>query len=392
MNFKTIILKTETSILKFLESNFWIEKVVLLCILLAIIGAFPRYDYIYAYQNLHRELHGAWYILQCRSEHLMDTHVLTQGDSHIGKLTFRLVLPILLGFFHKNIWGIVVVQAVLGTFSLWLLAKLIYKITDDKLSTFYFTLATTHIYFGIAAFWELGGFGDSIAYAMIIIAMFYRNPFIIFSAISIASWTDERGFIAGGYILLWWIWRNTFEKQKAIREAYTEILSTQTLSIVSCWCCYIAIRLWLTQTFHLTLDTRQIGAFMLSPSESSSIGLGLWASLEGFWLFIGITTITLIANWKQTKLSLFIYIGILIFLILTSCMVSDINRSISYGFSIVLCSLILLKNFLSKRELHYILAGIATICVAHPLLMTFGSNKVTWAYPLPFQVLIFLCR
>jgi hypothetical protein len=272
------------------------------------------------------------------------------------------------------------------------LAKIVYRITANKLSTLYFTLATTHIYFGIAAFWELGGFGDSIAYSMIIIAMFYRNPFIIFSAISIAAWTDERGFIAGGYILLWWIWRNTFEKQKAIKEAYTEILTTQTMSIVSCWFCYIALRLWLTQTFHLTLDTRQIGAFMLSPDESSSIGLGLWASLEGFWLLIAITIITLIANWNRTKLSLFAYMGLLLFLIITSCMVSDINRSISYGFPVVLCSLILLQNFLSKRELHYILAGIATICVAHPLLMTFGSNKVTWAYPLPFQVIIFLFR
>lgn len=238
----------------------------------------------------------------------------------------------------------------------------------------------------------MGGFGDSFAYGMLIIAMYYRNPIVIFSALSIASWTDERGFIAGGYVLFWWLFRNTIQKNVAMKYAYKSIFSMQTFAIVAAWISYIVLRLWLINNYRLTIDTSQVGAFMISPEQSSSIGLGLWTSFEGFWILILATGVIMLGNWGEMKVMFCGYTILFVFLCFTSCMVSDINRSISYGYPLILCSMLTLNIFLTRKELHYLVAFIALICVIHPLLMTFGANRVLWAYPLPFQIILFLFR
>jgi hypothetical protein len=392
MTLISTINRLENRLSQAFSSSTWLYKILLISIIISTLSAFPRYDYIYEFQNLRKGPHGAWGILCMRSANLMDSSILADGDSHTRKLTFRLVLPILLKLFHQNVWYVVVLQTLLGTFMMYLIAKIIYQLTSNKLTTFYFTLATTSIYFGISAFWELGGFGDSFAYGMLIIAMYYRNPIIIFGAITIASWTDERGFIAGGYVLFWWLCRSSIETKMGIKDILNNIFSKQTFAIIASWIGYILLRVWLTKYYNLDVDTHQIGGFMLGPEHSSSIGLGLWTSLEGFWIFILLTGIIMIGNWNEMRIVFWGYSCLIIFLCLTSCMVSDINRSISYGYPLILLGMVFLTKYLTKKELHYFTALIAVICLIHPLLMTFGSNLVVWAYPLPYQMIIFFFR
>lgn len=392
MSLVSTITKIENRLLLAFSSSSWLHKILLICIFISTLSAFPRYDYVYEFQNLHKNSHGAWGVLCLRATNLMDMSLIEAGDSHTRKLTFRLILPILLKLFHQNVWLIVIFQGLLGSFMMYLIAKIVYQLTSNKLTTFYFTLATSSIYFGISAFWELGGFGDSIAYAMLIVAMYYRNPLIIFFAISIASWTDERGFIAGGYIIFWWLCKNSINTKMEFKELFKQLFSKQTLAIVMAWACYIAVRIWLIKKYHIVVDTHQIGGFMLGPEHSSSIGLGLWSSIEAFWVLILVTGFIMIGNWREMRFIFAGYVFSILFLCLTSCMVSDINRSISYGYPLILISMLIMNKYISRRELHYFTAFLSLICLIHPLLLTFGSNKVVWAYPLPYQVLIFFFR
>ncbi len=136
---------------------------------------------------------------------------------HQANMRFRPILPSLWMLFHSAI-AIYCLQILLGVGQLYMTIRIIYRITQDRLQAFYFTLGFAGLYSGAAFYLDFYGFGDALAYAFMTAALFFRRPFLICLSVLLASFVDERALLNSSFIILFH-WIVTTEKELIFKSS-----------------------------------------------------------------------------------------------------------------------------------------------------------------------------
>lgn len=254
-------------------------------------------------------------------------------------------------------------QLALGIAQLYMVTRLVYTITKDRLQAFYFTVGFAGLFSGAAFYLDLYGFGDAFAYTFMTAALFFRKPSLIFLSVFLAALVDERALLNTSYIVLFhWIIANQHDARSLI-DRWPPI-PPQVWAVVTSGFVYLAIRFYLTIHFQLKTPYGGPSPFFYVREASKFFGIRLWTGFESFWILIMLMLFSLYQR-RYTSPNAYRLLVILSFLlgitVLTFLLQGDHTRTAAYAFPILFISMIILPQELSQQELRSTLFIISTL-------------------------------
>lgn len=361
--------KIDSKVETLTTSRNWKWKVTFVVAIISFISIFSNVvplkhyaDYWDALKN-HREYFAYMTVLD-RAKDLTGDHVYPPLTG-LNNRTFRLTTPILVRVFHlypASIW-LYFVQLVLGIVFFKLLFDLLLKILhNDRTSAFYALVAIAAIYPGMSFWVDFSGYGDFFSYFFLFLCLYFRSPLLILLFSQMAFWNDERAFVSGAFVFLWWWFAPQWEKD----EKLTWKPNSQMLTVVASWGLYWVIRYFLLEKYlgmHHTYDNSEFGINL--PQNLSVFGFKIGWGLEGLWLIPLIASAILI--YKKDYMRLTISILATIFVLILSLTIYDTTRSTAYAYLILFPSLLIIAKNSKKENLKTLLLLVALICFLHPL-------------------------
>jgi len=379
----------ERRIESFLASGYWLWKLVALSVFLSLFLAFPPYTLLIGHLSEHGMKLDAWVFVQNQSADLFHPKDMDY-DVRRENMIFRWVLPALSFITGHNIVLIVLLQSILGVFFIYKIGQWLYAVSKDKIATFLFVLAIANTFVCVWTFADIYGYGDGFAYFFLLTALFSRNPLVTFFALQGAFFTDERAVIAGGYLLLFHIVRNAFDKNDfGLPAMVKNAFSGTNLIVWVAWVIYFAIRFYVQKEYFPNHSYSTLGTPVLfADAHRHGLGSSMWTAFEGMWILMGAAILSLILR-QHYLLILALTFGFVI-LVASGIYVHDIDRALSYGFPFLLLSMYILFQTASLRSIRVILFFTAIVCVSHPMIYYMGYNRVLWLEPFPLKIFMLL--
>jgi hypothetical protein len=250
--------------------------------------------------------------------------------THLDKIAFRLSVPVIAKILHTGRASFLVLNYIAGLLFFPLLASVANSHLNDRVSAAYVTLA-----FGLSwagqHFFNDWTFGDGFAWTCLLAAIAFRHPAVIFPAILVAGFTDERGIVASTGVALYWLgataaFGQTDTDPAPKRDAYFALLA-----IVAALIAYFGLRFSLAAAFGLKTGSRMMFELKVIWSNLAyRIPFGVLKVFEGLWLWLPIGVIAFYVSGRRLMLLGFVAIFACIFII--SLIVFDIDRSLGYAF------------------------------------------------------------
>lgn len=374
-----------------LAGKCWLLKVSLFAVALSLFLAFPPYSLLVSHFKAGGVKLDAWEFVRNQAQDLLHPKDMAY---HVRRenMVLRWTLPALSWLTNHNVILILLAQALCGVMFLYNAGKHVFDISGDKVLSAMFVLSVANIFVSVWTFADIHGYGDGFAYFFLLSALLGRNPVLIFIFLQIAFFTDERAVIAGGYLLLWWIVNQAFEKNDFSLTAIVKAgLLGNSAVVWIAWLVYFAVRNYVLTNYFPNHSYSTIGTPVLfSDEHRNGLGSSIWSAYEGTWLLIGSAMLALILT-KRYLLAIIIAIGISI-LITTGIFVHDIDRALAYGFPFLLIAFLILYKTASMPSLRLIMFFTMVICIIHPQVFYMGFNKILWLEPLPMKLLMMLDR
>jgi hypothetical protein len=381
MYIDSIITDIERRLSFLIRGKYWLWKVTFISVFLFIIvdftGNISKVVYFKSFINDYikqGKLDTAHSIIKAQSEDYFgffktgkDADI--ESYRHEAKMKFRLFLPTLvriLGANHFEIW-LYFLTFILGFFYIYLIAKLSSKILGEntnRILVLFFVAGFTNLYAGAGSFvLDIVPYGDFFAFLFLLLSIYTRNPLLIFAFCQCAFWVDERALINAVFIMLWWVFTPFNENKFAIKW------NKQLVAVFISGVIYVGIRQYLTIHYQLQ-DATYIGEFITTFKENlKMLSLRIWAGFDGMWMLI---VMGLIVLWREKQYQfLSILLGSLVISISFAFIAYDVNRGISYGFIALLICLGICKNYLSEKELKYVLIVCFLVSILSPTLNKF---------------------
>lgn len=375
-----------------LQSRHWILKLTLFSVALSIFLAFPPYTVLWNHLN-HTGNLDAWTFIANQADNLLHPTDIGYGVYvRRDAMIYRWTLPFLSYVTRHNVILILLFQGLIGVTFINQIAKYVFSVSQDKITTCLFILSISNIFIGIWPYADIHGYGDTFAFFFILNALLTRNRAAVFFLMLAAFFTDERAVIAGGYVLLWWMLNKAYETGDfnllaLIKNAF----AGRGWVIWVTWIVYFVIRIYIGKTYFPDHRyTYNWAPILLQDGNRYGLGSSLWSVFEGFWILIGAAFLALLLS-KKYALLFVLSIG---FIVLTSTgiYVHDIDRALSYGFPFLLMAVFILFKNASLRSIRVIFFFVCFICIVHPLVFTMGYNRIIWLEPLPMRVIMGLDR
>jgi hypothetical protein len=381
MYIDSIILDIERRLAFLVRGKYWLWKVTFISIILFIVidfsGNVSKLVYFRTFINDYvkqGKLDTAHSIIKAQSEDYFGFFKTGQDKSiesyqHEAKMKFRLFLPTLVRIFgaeHFEIW-LYFLTFILGFFYIYVIAKMSLIIlgeNTDRILVLFFVAGFTNLYAGGGSFvLDIVPYGDFFAFLFLLLSIYTRNPFAIFLCCQCAFWVDERALVNAVFVMLWWIFMPFNRNKFALK------LNVQWFAVFISGVIYIGIRQYLTVYYQLH-EVTYIGEFITTFKENSKmLSLRIWAGFDGMWLLI---IMGLIVLWREKNYQfLSTFLSSLIISIGFAFIAYDVNRGISYGFIALLISLGICKNYLSEKELKYVLIVCFLVSILSPTLNKF---------------------
>jgi hypothetical protein len=267
--------------------------------------------------------------------------------SHEAKIAFRFTIPLLLLLCNQKIWLVYLIQIALGLYAYYMFLKLVSQITQERKITFFFAMGVSTLYFINSLHLELLALGDSFAYSFLILGFYFsKNRYVSGVFLLAALLTDERSLIgcAMGIILKYFMEENQF----------WDYVKT-SLSAISV---YLFIRFLIYKKYGLITPAGGIeyAIFLENLNHGLLISYNAFKSYYIFYFF----PIAIIVNKKTVLYTLFA-----IAFILSSFLVWDVTRSISFSFWGLLIGLHFMVQHIKNQSLIY---GILIACMVSAML------------------------
>lgn len=354
----------EAWIERFTSVPGWKIKYALALFLLAICFATPAYRALIKAQF---EL-DTWARVEHQIRKPFTPFPVEDINSHAGKKSFRLTVPVIARILHLNKYGIFILQNLLGIAFLYFLLKMIETVTGDRHCAFWLGLAFATIYVGRACFIDIYSWFDGWAFLFLLLAMLIRNHAGIFVCCSLAAWTDERAALALSLVFLWW-----WLKQREKGTPKTVWLASRWFTVALAFGAYLLGRHFLHVRYGLETPA-EVANLQVFYRQMDFFAIGGWTFLEGLWLIVFAALLVLVYERR------FLLTGTMLLLIagfsLVALMVYDITRSGAYLFPLVFICLLLLKsNGISRGQLRKIVMCVATVCVIFPAIIVITALK-----------------
>lgn len=251
---------------------------------------------------------------------------------------------------------------------------------NDKIVALFTGLLVGSIFAGSTSFVELRGIFDGIAILFLIISMYSDIPLVIFICLSLSYWTDERGILASLMVLIYHLTRNSNSNMFNWRKLYSPI----PVSIILSWIVYIVVRYFCVSVLHFTNSTGGVG-LRIFLNQINQFPMGTWTGLEGGWLLVAFSLISLAAKKEYCHL-LFFFLSITVIVTFSLCVV-DITRSMAYLLPSIFVALQILVKDNEMRDIRVYCAIAMIISLITPNYYAGGEKTIWWQYPLPLQIL-----
>ncbi|GLU50717.1 hypothetical protein Dfri01_01780 [Dyadobacter frigoris] len=372
-----------------LASKYWLWKLVAFSVLVSLFLAFPPYTLLLGHLSEHGMKLDAWVFVQNQSQDLFHPQGM-DFDVRRENMIFRWVLPLLSFLTGHNIIIIILLQSVLGVFFIYNVGQWVYAVSNDKITTSLFVISIANIFVCTWTFADIYGYGDGFAYFFLLVALLNRNPVIIFIALQIAFFTDERAVIAGGYLLLFHMLIKVYElKDFRLVTFFKNMFSGNNAWVWLAWIFYFTVRFYVREKYFPNHSYSTLGTPVLfADAHRYGLGSSLWTAFEGTWLLMGGAILALWLT-KRYNLLLVVSVGFVV-LIASGIYVHDIDRALSYGFPFLLMAIYILFQTVSLRSIRLILFFTAAVCVIHPMVYYMGYNRILWMEPFPVRVFMLL--
>ncbi|MDF7816802.1 hypothetical protein P1X15_04310 [Runella sp. MFBS21] len=303
--------------------------------------------------------------------------------SHFAKRPGRVAVPLFCRFLGLNAQHYIWIQHLLGCLFLWGLIRWLTLYTNVRIAMISaFMMANLFV---VKWFYYDFFYYDSTAFLLMFVAIMYRNPLLIIGSVVISGFVDERSVIGSGGILLWWLWQESKGKLyisdladfKKYRATWATIFGVLLV---------ISLRIMVLRFTTLEVDTSLIGKNPILQNMNTW-PIALFMTFEGAWAVILMTILTLYYDKKWAFLVLFMTTLLAIFL--GGMIVIDLTRSFSYGFLLILFSLVYLYSPSRSVQMERALLGLAVSCVLVPTYYVYGP-EMSWLSPLILKIQIFL--
>jgi hypothetical protein len=358
-----------------LAGNKWMGKATVVLTLLSLFLHFPS--------NIHLRMHlsgerleSTWTAIEQQRDHPFTPQAHRVG-SHEEKTAYRLTVPLIAKAFSLGPLGIYILQFLLGIAMIRLALAIAFRHCADRGMALLFTAGLVFIFPGSAAFFDTWGHRDPFAYFFLVLAIWSTRAPLVFVAVFLAAFTDERGLIASAFVLLYHML-----EQRGPGEG--RLLSRQVIAVVLAWVAYFAGRLALSHFTDLRTATGGIGvADMLDRIDP--LMWGLWSGLEGAWLIVMVFFAALFVARERQRLLL--YGTAFTVVMVVALLVTDITRSMAYGFMLLFPALAWLHRRLAPEHLRVLLLFACVVSLIHPMYYTFGNSTLYAVDPLYIKVL-----
>jgi uncharacterized membrane protein YuzA (DUF378 family) len=354
---------------KFLDAPQWKTKIVWASMVIMLLSFFTNFSplrHIMEFLTDVLKNHKEYYIYQTIKDRAASiTHDWTYPlFTGMNNRTFRLTLPLFVKIFHIQRVSVVLyaLQLILGVVYYYLLTNFFGRYIKDKPTLFYTLIALACIYVGTSFFIDIATFGDFFSYFFLFLAIYYRNPLLVFLFLSLAFWNDERTFVGSGFVFLWWWLSPQIEKDKPFKIT----INFQMIATIAAWAMY-----WIVRKFYLvdTLgmkDTYKKGEFWEMFEGSWSVyGFKFFWAYEFWWLLLLLAFLVLFL--QKDFLRLTAILGATLLMNILSLTTYDSTRSGSFGFIGLFLALIIVQKNLSPSQFKRLMWLIAIGCFLHPL-------------------------
>lgn len=313
-----------------------------------------------------------------RKDHLFES-VKNKFDptTHMAKTEFRLTPPFLAKVFQITTKvQMYLLQFVLGFTFFFLLTRLMYNISNNKVITFFVTASFGFLYTGYSFFSELLGIFDCFAFLFLLIAMMDTSIVVMAISLFLAFWTDERAIISSLLIIFWWQY-----KQLTLANKNFFLPAKQSYVIVLVAIIYFALRFYLITNFGFQNQFKG-SSFSVIKDTINFYGLTVWQMFEGFWLIVISAFYKLIKDKKNVPALFFVLINLMLFI--SSLCIYDNTRSIAYAFPSIIISFFIIKDAIDLKKM----SSIALLfCFIFPSYFYICGAAVTRHDPIYIRIL-----
>jgi hypothetical protein len=358
----------ENKVENILQGRFKSWKVAFIAAVISVMGIFGNIVPLNHYKQYFESLkaHQEYYAYQTvvdRAKDMIGNHTY-KPDTGLNNRTFRITTPVFVKIFHlypATFW-LYFIQLILGLVFFKLLFQFFFKTFDNQMAAFYAVIAIATTYTGMSFWMDFSGFEDFYSYFFLFMAIYYRQPLLVFVFTQCAFWNDERAFVAGGFVFLWWWFAPQWQTKKPID--WTP--NAQMLVVVFSWAFYWLIRYFvLTKMYgvHDTYDSTEFAEHL--PQNLKVWGFKMGWGLEALWLVVVLAFGAML--WQKDYIRLLLLAACLLVNLTLSMTIYDTTRSSAFSYMIVFPCLVFLSQSTEKERLKNILLLVALLCFLHPL-------------------------
>jgi hypothetical protein len=239
--------------------------------------------------------------------------------THMDKTAFRISIPVLGRLFHTGAASYLIMNYVAGFLFFPMLVVVANRVFGDRITAVYTTFAFALTWAG-SHFFDDPDLGDGFAWFWLLASIYFNQAGLIFAAVIIASFADERALIGSAAAVLYFLVR--MRQPNRIDITALKAIS----SIVAAWIVYFAIRGYMIfdlgfRTGTMYFDPGFIWFNLARFRVAFPVFQGLW-----IWLPIG-----LLALWlRRSIIETIGFAGLIVLMLAVAIIVYDLDRSVGY--------------------------------------------------------------
>jgi hypothetical protein len=318
-------------------------------------------------------------------DHLLTKHTFSPEEdpsTHLEKISYRLTVPFIANLFQLGPLGVFLLQNVLGLILIACSLKFGERVTSDRVSALLFTAGLVFTYAGSSYFFDVWGILDPFGYFFLFWALYYPRPWSVMLSIFLASFTDERAFIASFLVLGYHYFR--LGPEKPGRTGPHGRIDRSFLAGLAGAFGYLICRGILHQWFGFRTGTTHLGLLPFLQNIDQ-IAWGLWSGFEGGWMILLAYFILL---WTNRERSAFLVQSmVFVVVLMVAISVWDVTRSAAYGFVLMYPSLVYLHKTLGPVQLKTLLFFSCVVSFLHPMYFLLGGAILRPVDPIPIRLL-----
>jgi hypothetical protein len=300
--------------------------------------------------------------------------------SHAANANFRLTVPLIAKVLGLGMFGMLIVQSVCGVLLLWVVARIVLKITADLVASLFVTCGVASTWAGTTSFTELHGVFDGEALLFISCAALFEKPWLAGLFVFLGAWTDERALIASSLIYLYHVYR----RQRQGFNWRASYCGATPIAVVGAWVAYFVLRFTMMQYCHMTATAGAV-SLRFVIINASNLPIGSWTALEGGWL-LAFAAMVILAQ-KRRIVFLILYILAISLVLVVSMTVIDITRSMAYALPAIFVAIEVLREVESDADLRVLCAVSSAVAILWPNYYCYNRNNIAWLVPLPVRIL-----